>query len=176
MPSSTPPPLFENSGRSSVGERILGVSGARCLSTSRRKMNSPGWLGWALRRRLCFVFSACLSGRKARLVLCLQALAGVCLPLEKGDPHKMHYELRLANNAPPWPLKWFQVQLMVQLQVELRSKVKSKSLHLEFSSAPLSPSSSSHSSLRTLPGPPPTQPQSNSDRLQLSSTPAPAGL
>jgi len=96
--------------------------------------------------------------------------------MEKVDSHKVHDELQLGNNAPPWPLKWFQLQLIVQLQVQLHSKVKSKSLHVEFSSAPLSPSSSSHSSSRTLPSPPPTQPKSNSDRLRLRSTPAPAGL
>jgi hypothetical protein len=149
---------------------------SRCLSASRRNINPPGRLGWALCRRLCFFFSACVSRWKASLVLCLQAIAGVCLPLEKVDSHKVHKELQLENNAPPWLLKRFQLQLMFQLQVQLRSKVKSKSLHLEFSSAPLSPSSSSHSSSRTLPDPPPTQPKSNSDRLQLKSTPAPGGL
>jgi hypothetical protein len=79
------------------------------------------------------LFSACLSRRKARQVLCLHTIAGVCLALEKLDSHKVHYELKLANNAPPWPLKWFQLQRMVQLQVQLHSKVKSKSLHVEFS-------------------------------------------
>ena len=177
MQSPTPSPLVDKTIRVQArSENEFSVFGARCLSTSRRKLNSHGWLGWALCRRLCFFFSTCISRWKASLVLCLQAISGVCLPLGKVDSHKVHYELQLENNAPPWPLKWFQLQLLVQLQVQLHPKVKNKPLHLEFSSAPLIPSSSSHSSSRTLPGPPPTQPKSNSDRLQLTSTPAPAGL
>jgi len=91
------------------------------------KKEAPGWRGWIV---LCVEGCASSSSLLVRVgkkppVLCLQAIAGVCLPLQKEDSHKVHKELQLENNAPPWQLKLFQLQAMVQLQVQLHSVAKS---------------------------------------------------
>jgi hypothetical protein len=106
--------------------------GVRCpLLKYKPKQNKLSWvagLGCVHKAVLLFL----------RLSFASEGKTGVVPPSNSGSlpshgSHKVHCELKLANNAPPWPLKRFQLQLIVQLQVQLHSKVKSKSLHVEFS-------------------------------------------